>query len=254
MLIPRRSFADQDGISLVELMVALAAGAIVLSGVVQLFSNQAASQAYSHQVIRLNQELRTLEEMMSRELRRAGFWGTTPDTSGFSIKDNPFWASGFDLTISNITGGTANSCILFSYDLDQDGSLDTSSGNDERYGFRLATDGSGIGVVQMRRDSAGGTFSCGTAYGDTDWVDLTDPRNTHYTQVSFSLSECKLKLTAASVSTTCPDTNTINSGDPYLTKRQVTITLTGQLVSDSTISMSSTTEVWLRNDKLGVEP
>lgn len=69
---PHRS---QHGLSLTELLISLATSLFLLSGVVGMFSATLSSQGDSLKATRLNQELRNVMDLMSRDIRRAGYWG-----------------------------------------------------------------------------------------------------------------------------------------------------------------------------------
>jgi type IV pilus assembly protein PilW len=64
---------DQKGFSLVELMVAMAIGAIVLAGVYRVFNTQQQSQVTQQVLVHMNQNLRAALQVMTTEIRMAGF-------------------------------------------------------------------------------------------------------------------------------------------------------------------------------------
>ena len=64
----------QRGVSLVELMVGLAAGMAVLAGAIALAGAQLASQREILREARLQQDLRAAADIVVRDLRRAGAW------------------------------------------------------------------------------------------------------------------------------------------------------------------------------------
>lgn len=67
--------AAPRGFSLVELLVSLATGLFLLSGVMGIFSATLSSQGNVLKTTRLNQELRNIIDLISRDVRRAGYWG-----------------------------------------------------------------------------------------------------------------------------------------------------------------------------------
>src|SRR6185503_16427844 len=91
-------------------------------------------------------------QLMSNDIRRAGYWGNAISDINTGANNNPFMAAGTDIAI---TGGN---CILFSYDYNNNGTLPTisSASDDERYGFRLS--GS---TLQTR--PPGASFDCSAA-------------------------------------------------------------------------------------------
>lgn len=62
------------GFSLVEMLVSMAVGLFLLAGVVVLFSATLSSQSNTLKTTRLNQELRNVIDLISRDVRRAGYW------------------------------------------------------------------------------------------------------------------------------------------------------------------------------------
>jgi len=69
------------GFSLVELLVSLATGLFLLAGVMGIFSATLSSQGSSLKATRLNQELRSAMDLISRDLRRAGYWHMAVDAA-----------------------------------------------------------------------------------------------------------------------------------------------------------------------------
>jgi len=71
----RRTRRDpQLGLSLVELMIAVALGLMVLGVVISVFWNTLQSNKKALRMARLVQELRAVTDVMARDLRRAGYW------------------------------------------------------------------------------------------------------------------------------------------------------------------------------------
>lgn len=126
------------GFSLVELMVALTLSAIVLVGVTASFSTTLSTNATSLAQARLTEEVRAVMEVMTREIRRAGYWGNAG-----AAAQNPFSPTDSGL----IDPGAGNTCIRFAYDADSSG--DAALANAERYGFRLNN-----GVIEWARTNA----------------------------------------------------------------------------------------------------
>lgn len=207
----------KSGFTLIEVMIALVINSILLLGVVDIFI---ANLEHYRKVIgvgQLNEQLQSAMYSMSSEIRRAGYSGTASNDIGTHTNNNAFQAGGTDIAV---TGG---SCILFTYDVDGNGSLPaiSSAVDDERYGFRLNN-----GAIQVR--PAGATFACNAA--SSNWENMTDPTVITITNLSFTLNQ-----------------TTVSSG--LLVIRSVDISVTGQLVSDTSVTKTITAHVRLRNDK-----
>lgn len=69
------------GFGLVELMIGLTLGLIIISGVLGIFSNTVKNQSDNLKISRLNQELRAIMDVMTRDIRRAGYWTLAADAA-----------------------------------------------------------------------------------------------------------------------------------------------------------------------------
>ena len=210
------------GFTLTELMIALVINAILLSALLTLF---VANLNYYNKTIntsRLNQQLEATLQMMTNDIRRAGYWANAANDVGTDQNNNPFMASGIDMTVN-----ASNNCILFAYDQSGNGTLPTISTNydDERYGYRLSNN-----AIQAR--PPGAAYDC-TAAANA-WENVTDTNVVKITALTFTLNQ--------STVTTGPGTQGIRM-------RSIDITLTGTLVSDATITNTLTQHVRIRNDK-----
>lgn len=92
MLNPRR----QSGFGLVELMIGLLVGMIIVAAALSLLTTTMASSNDSIKMTRLDQELRQVMTMLTRDLRRATNWDPAADVLRVSLAD--------PLTLSGNTG------------------------------------------------------------------------------------------------------------------------------------------------------
>ena len=111
-----QQFRRQSGYTLIELMIGLLVGLIVLSGVIYIFLVTLRSSTDVLNSTRLNQEVATLSDLVTGEIRRAGYWNAQASGAGGVSPYND--STEFALNIPE------TSCILFSYDK-QDAGLDT---------------------------------------------------------------------------------------------------------------------------------
>ncbi len=107
----------QQGITLIEMMIAMIIGLIISAGVISIFVSNVKSSNENIRMVRLNQELRGVMTFISDEIKRAGY---SADTTNSDFIDE------FNYDV-------ANDCLRYSYDEDGDGIRD----NDERFGFEL---------------------------------------------------------------------------------------------------------------------
>lgn len=219
--VQRRAF----GFSLVELMISITVGLVVLAGVTAMFAHNVKASGDTLKTARLHQELQAVMSLMTRDLRRAGYWGNASSAIGSGTSNtNPFTLG----NPSNFGAEPAGSCITFSYDMDGDGNLDVGSGAaptgdpDERLGFRLRS-----GAVQTR----GRGTDCGGGW----WEDITDTFATEITGLNLALA------------TRSADIDGI-AGGASIVVREVAITLSGRLRNDTAVSRTLQDRVRVHND------
>lgn len=207
------------GVTLIEMLVALVVGSLVLASLISFYVFIAQHSKRSLEITRLDQELYLAMDVMSHDVRRAGYWANAQNDIGTGTLTNPFMQTDTDLQVSS-----SNDCILFSYDKNSDGTLPAlGAANDERYGFRLSGN-----VIQYRIVS--GSFACDSASG---WEDLTDPNIINVTNLSFTVNTDRLSL----------------GGGDFLDKRNVTISLTASLTNDANITRTLSRQITVRNSK-----
>lgn len=103
--------ARNDGFSLVELMVAMVLGLIVGGAVITFIAATLQVNAETLQSTRLNQELRTLSQVLIREIRRARFAQDPIADIGSGCSSSGTCSVA---AVSNIDTATAG-CIVFGY-------------------------------------------------------------------------------------------------------------------------------------------
>jgi len=228
----------QCGFSLTELMVGSTVGLLVIAGALQLYVVNIRATSDTVRLSRLNQELRGTLDLLTNDLRRAGYWAFTPGS--VTPTDNPFQTDSNDVQLGNSTGEPDNSCVLYSYDLNSDlrvgvgpcgiASPTTSTSNLEQFGFRLRA-----GQIQMR--NGGSPFTCTGG----SWQAITDA-DTEVTGLQFALQEICINL--LDVELPC------SAGDPGMLRRSIRIALRARSRSDTTITHQLTNSVAFANDKL----
>jgi len=236
--------SKQAGLGLIELMISITIGLIVIAGVIQIFVSTLVGSREILDQARLESELNGIMHWMSNDIRRAGYWGADgQDADWASGARNPFTEG-----VNRINTPT-NSCILFSYNLDNDEgnasigfcedclSLPASFAapvyeidNMEMFGYRLVS-----GAVEAREGPENGdnAFSCTVG----DWGPLSDSDVVNITGLTFDLS--------------FPDVATVTDADGTsltIETVQVVIQLDGELANDSSVSKSLSTTVRLGNN------
>lgn len=266
LLIPRK--IKQSGLGLIELMIAIVIGLIVTAGVLQIFVSTLVGSRDLLEQARLETELTSIMHFMTNDIRRAGYWGDEGKVSEWGSADrNPFITAitGVEgIATGNKALETADSCVLYTYNLDNDG-VDDSDSNDARigycsscatptvapfsdtniydydememFGYRLDTDPDGNKFISMRTGAVAtdAVFSCDAG----TWGPLSDSEVISITGLSFDLD-------ANAIATVTADDGSVLTIESV----EVEIEMTGVLVSDSALQKTITTTVRLANTRV----
>lgn len=249
---------------MVELLVSILIGLAVLGGAGSVFLTSLRGESDNARVTRLNQDMRSMMDIMVRDIRRAGFVTTDTTNNLTLLNDNPFFNATNDIQVYN-----SNTCIVYSYNRDNDTTVD----DNERLGFRL-NDTS----LEMRRE---GTTNANCSNGI--WETITEPE-VEITGLIFTLNSASINVTSMRTDTDgdgCKDgddananlpatpctggnygNNYCDAGEPCtictrdgspdpacLVIRSVQIQLTGRLKNDHNVTQTLTQTVRIRNDK-----
>ena len=212
---------SNKGFTFIEMMVALVINVILLAALLGVLANYINRYNQAIATDTLNQQLQVAMNFMTNDIRRAGYWSNASTNIGTSgSNSNPFMASATDVSISG-------SCILFTYDHAGTGTLPSvaAGADDDRYGFLLSNN-----TIMAR--PPGTTFSCNPTAGT--WENVTNPKVVAITALTFS-------ETTTNVPAGAPV--------PYMTLRGITITITGHLISNASVTKTITEHVRVRNDK-----
>lgn len=222
LLTNRARLSRTSGLTLIELMIAMVINLLLLLALTSIFSSNVGHYNTVSKTDMLNQQLQSAMQLMVNDIRRAGYWSNASNDLNTAANTNPYMVNATDVTIN---GG--NNCILLTYDANNNGSLPSiaAGSDDERYGFRLQSS-----AVQAR--PPGASYDCAAAA--TAWENITDTNLINVTALTFTLTSTTVPIGAAS--------NSIRI-------RSIDITLTGQLVSDATVTKTLTEHVRIRNDK-----
>jgi prepilin-type N-terminal cleavage/methylation domain-containing protein len=219
----------QRGFSLIELMIAMLLGLLVSAMVIGMFSMTVGSTKQAVTTIRLNQELRTVMDLMVRDLRRSGYWNGALAASNpyASITDAGapaavYAAAGSATFLNTTTAGDSGQCVILGYDADSAG----ASAATRVIGYRFdATDDA---VEVLWEDTFTPPVACDIV-PSTGWKNLTDEQAIKVTALTFTPDPSPASFAAATV-------------------RNLTITLTAESLGDSRIKTTITDQVRIRND------
>ena len=155
---PQRTRAA--GFTLIELMVALVLGLVVIGGVMGVFMSTYQANAQNIKAVRLNEEMRAVMSMMTRDIRRAGVRTLAWQPSLLGTP-NPF-STATAWAVSNMSGAAANSCVRLAYSISNDVGTDAAN----RFGYRLNPT---TGAIETYNHTAS-DWHCGGA----NWQAVTD--------------------------------------------------------------------------------
>jgi prepilin peptidase dependent protein B len=217
------SMMQQKGFTLVELMVAVAVNALLFIFLIGIFITNLNHYTLTLQTNRFNQQLEEIMQIMTADIRRAGYWSNEYTDIGTNTNTNPFQSSssGTDIAV----GGTGNSCITFSYDRNSNGTLPgvSTTTDDERYGYRL-------NGTNIQTRPWGAPFTCSASA--TSWETMNDS--------SISITALNFIINSSTLTT--------GPGAQGTTERSVDITLTAQLTNTPAITKTMTQHVRISND------
>lgn len=263
-LIPR--LRRQRGVSLLELMIGIAVGLLVLASSLVTYLSGSRSATDSLRANRFNQDVRDIANIMSADIRRAGY--TAVNTVGTV---NVFTQPANNIVISG-------SCLLYAYDATfLGGTPGVADAGVDFFGFRLNNN-----AVQMLSPGAGvASTAAGTCTTDASWVNLTDPNEITVTALSFDTigSRCLAYnmatfkaddpttytqwTTTAGTGAACDAPPTGLSANPatqfIVETRQIQISLTASHARDATLTRSTANNavretVLIRNNRTSAPP
>ena len=211
----------QRGLSLVEVMVALAIGLFISAVAGTLLAAHVRENRSLLLEARLMQDLRTAADMITRDLRRAGYWAGA--ASGV-------WSAGSTGTVANPYAAVAPSSAASdaaSFRYSRDSTENNTVDSNEEFGFRLRN-----GTIEMLLGAGG-------------WQALTDSGTLTVTTFSVTPLVERIDLQAA-CSKPCPTGST--SCPPRQEIRSLALLISGRSATDAFVTRSVRSQVRLRND------
>jgi Tfp pilus assembly protein PilW len=205
-------------------MVGIAIGLFVVAAASLVASSQLNDNRRLMLELQVQQDLRATADIITRELRRTGYWDVSQDAVSnvaISATSQPQPNLNLPLVVTATPGS-----VEYKYKRLIDG-----TGGEGPYGYRLDNDG----VIRTRI-----TFQSG-------WQELTDIN----TLVVDSFTVDQTNSTA--VKLPCPKDCPGAAGDdcwPTVAVREFTVTITAHAPTDAAIRRTVTTRVRLRNDEV----
>ncbi|MEY8878424.1 MAG: PilW family protein [Leptothrix sp. (in: b-proteobacteria)] len=227
------------GLGLVEILVAIALGLFVTASVATLVVSQLNEQRLLLQEARLGQDLRATVDLIARDLKRAGHWGSA---------ERGIWSGQSGAPPANPyaglhpAAGTAATTAATSlgYRYSRDVSENQVADSNEAFGFRINAN---TNAFELRL--AGNAVVPGT--GD-QWQALTDPALLRITRWQVQHELRSVSLLSHCAEPTCPASST--TCPPVWQRHVVRIDLEARDARDASVRRSLATEVLLRNDEV----
>ncbi len=211
----------QRGLSLVELLVGVAIALFIAATGATLLAGNLRENRNLLLEARLMQDLRTATDVISRDLRRAGYWGAATDgvwtAAAPGVATNPY--------VALAPSAAASDAVSFRYSRDavENNLVDSN----EQFGFRLRNR-----VIEM-------------LLGVGNWQALTDAGTLDITEFSVTPAVQQIDLhgyctqPCPAGSLTCP---------PRQQVRSLAVVVTGRSTTDASVTRSLHSNVRLRND------
>lgn len=208
--------------SLVELMVGITIGLFIVAAAVTLVAGQLADNRKLTRELQVQQDLRATGDIITRQLRRAGYAGVFGAQGGVA---NPGGSAPLENIQSVVTTPPDFTGVAFTYPV-------VGSGLDLPYQYQLVN-----GVIRARLSSS-------PVSGPAAWQQLTDPNTVTITQ--FTVTPTPGVQTRLPCSAPCPD-GTSNCW-PELVLREFEILIRGHAAGDPQAVRELRSHVRLRND------
>ncbi len=212
------------GFTLIELMLAMLIMLIVTISTVQIAANVFQTNTQSIHMVQLSQEMRSVIQLISRDMRRSGYKNDA--LAGFLSTE----AINSGVTMGSLDDNNTADCLQVGY---EDSNGDTKN---VVYRLRVISD---VGRVSAHFDSGA---TCNTSTDNIGWVDVSDPLLAHISALEFVLSR-QLTDIVTNVSTG----NVIKVG-----LDQINIVISATLRTNEAVNRSITNRVQLRNQNLSV--
>lgn len=243
--------------SIVELMIASTLGLLAVAAMIGLYSGTINSSITTLQSSRLNYDIDSALTLISNELRRAGY-------SGGVVENDYATANEFNQPASNLQIIDAGSGIIYTYDVNGDGTWDNLN---EAFGFRL--NGSKIDIclgVEETDPLPPTDANCGDL-SLARWEALTINEGSEevaITELLFGLdpisdpplsgqTKCLDTANNTAYASTCADAS-LATGIAAVEARIVNIVINARLMDKPEITKQLTNSVRVRNDRVFIQP
>jgi type IV pilus assembly protein PilW len=209
------------GFSIIELMVGIALALLIAAAATLLLSSSVSENRRLLLEARLTQDLRSAADLVIRQTRRAGYWGTASTLGLWSASanaiPNPYAALTPDISASDTIA------LRYSQDTIENNAVD----DNEQVGFRLRN-----GALEAQ-------------LGERNWQALTDSSTLVVTRFQIQPHVQSVALESA-----CECVATATCAAPQVQVRSVDIEISGHAVGDASVLRTVRSTARLRNDNV----
>ena len=213
----------QRGLTMVELLIGMAVGLFIVAAAASLMTGNLRENRNLLIESRLIQDLRTAADMITRDLRRAGYWAAA--NAGVRTDGNPTVLANPYVEVTPGNAPADNVSFRFSRDTTENNAVDSN----EQFGFRLRN-----GAIELQ-------------LGTGNWQALTDANTLTVTEFSVTPTIEEVSL-AGFCTTPCPSGST--TCPPKQQVRSLAVVIGGRATGDARLARSVRSQVRLRNDPI----
>ncbi|MEE9343730.1 MAG: prepilin-type N-terminal cleavage/methylation domain-containing protein [Gammaproteobacteria bacterium] len=231
---------SERGFSLIEIMIASSISLAAVGSVIHMHSLIFAHTSRQLQTDHLRNTVQDILFLMEIDIRRSGYWAF--DEENKQLHENPFQTAGNDLRVQSYTSEPADSCLLYSYDINKNGKVgvgtcrgagcteDTDASNVEQLGFRLKNK-----ALQMRY--AGSPLTCSSGR----WQALTEK--------TIIVSKFQILLETQCQNLSVADAPCLIGHNQQLSRKLI-ITLSAHRKDSNIAEVTASKTIHIKNDKL----
>ena len=230
--------------SIVELMIGVTISLFILAGATMVLTSQMGDNRRLLLEAQMQQDLRTAADMISRDIRRAGYWGQAfrgvcpPPPAVCAAVANPYNG------LTTLNAPTATTEVVYARSTDEEG------------GALIGTDDGVLdGGVNRPRERVGFRWNAANKtidylVGANNWQALTDAAVLQVTQFTMDVATVDVAVPCGTgVCSTTDPTQALGPGGCRLVQRSrdLSFTIVAQAVHDSSVRRSLSDNVRLRN-------
>ena len=238
------------GLSIVELMIGVTISLFILAGATLVLTSQMGDNRRLLLEAQMQQDLRTAADMISRDIRRAGYWGQAyrgvcpPPPAVCQVIDNPY--NGL-----RTEGGPVNTTeIVYARSTDEEGGIVIGT-DDNRLDSGVSRPREEVGFRWNARNK-----TIDYQVGANNWQSLTDAAVLQVTQFTMNYGLVDIALPCGTGPCLAPfppaPPEAVQAVGPggcrlFLRSRSVSFNIVAQAVHDSAVRRSLSDNVLLRN-------